>query len=162
MDDHTHDPSVGPPPASREPTGWNRVENRWEHGTLRRATIHGVRLFNGGAYHESHDCFEDEWYNYGRGTVESQFLHGMVQVAAGVYKHADFENDDGMDSLFRTALQYLHGVPNDFYGVDLLDVRTTLTNARNDPTSVDGWTITIDGTQPTASERDFEYAEGLE
>ncbi|MFB6308920.1 MAG: DUF309 domain-containing protein, partial [Haloarculaceae archaeon] len=100
MDDHTTDPSVAPP-SRGEPTGWLPDRDRWEHDTLRRATVHGVRLYNGGEYHGSHDCFEDEWYNYGRGTTESAFLHGMVQVAAGAYKHFDFEDDDGMRSLFR-------------------------------------------------------------
>ncbi|WP_435193999.1 DUF309 domain-containing protein [Natronomonas sp. EA1] len=159
MDDHTRDPSVDPPDGN--PTGW-RADGQWEHATLRRATVHGVRLYNAGEYHESHDCFEDEWYNYGRGTDESKFLHGMVQVAAGAYKHYDFENDDGMRSLFRTALQYFHGVPNDFYGVDLLDVRTVLTNALTDPEVLDGWRIRLDGSQPEAREADFAYADALD
>jgi predicted metal-dependent hydrolase len=174
MDDHTRDASVGPPAGN--PTGW-RDDGQWEHATLRRATVHGVRLYNAGEFHESHDCFEDEWYNYGRGTTESAFLHGMVQVAAGAYKHFDFEdsearsasgnrtqsgNDDGMRSLFDTALQYFHGVPNDFYGVDLLDVRTTLSNALNDPVALHGWRIPLDGERPTAREKDFEYVEAME
>ena len=160
MDEHTRDPTVGPPRGS--PTGWLESKGRWEHGTLRRATIHGVRLFNAGAFHESHDCFEDEWYNYGRGTVESRYLHGMVQVAAGAYKHVDFEDDDGMRSLFRTALQYFHGVPRDYYGVDVLEVRTALRNALDDPTRIDGWKIPIDGEFPTARDVDYEYAQTLE
>jgi len=102
MDDHhTRDPTVEPPAGN--PTGWDPSAGRWEHATLRRATDCGVRLFNDSAYHESHDCFEAEWYNYGAGTAESKFCHGMVQVAAGAYKHVDFENDDGMRSLFETA-----------------------------------------------------------
>jgi predicted metal-dependent hydrolase len=161
MTDHTRDPTVGPP-ASGTPTGWHPETGAWEHATLRRAVIHGVRLYNAGAFHESHDCFEDEWYNYGSGTTESAFAHGMVQVAAGAYKHFDFENDDGMRSLFRTALQYLHGVPNDYYGVDVLDVRTTLTNALDDPTTLDGWQILLDGTRPEAGQADYEYAERLD
>jgi predicted metal-dependent hydrolase len=160
MDDHTRDPSVGPP-AAGDPTGW-RADGRWEHATLRRATEHGVRLYNSGEFHESHDCFEDEWYNYGRGSTESKFLHGMVQVAAGAYKHFDFEDDDGMRSLFETALQYFQGVPRDFYGVDVLDIRTTLTNALTDPAVLHGWRIELDGRTPTAREADFAYAEGLE
>jgi hypothetical protein len=160
MDDHTRDPSVGPP-AGDNPTGW-RSDGRWEHATLRRAVVHGVRLYNAGEFHESHDCFEDEWYNYGRGSTESKFLHGMVQVAAGAYKHFDFENDDGMRSLFRTALQYFQGVPRDYYGVDLLDVRTVLTNALSDPTELHGWTVTLDGGRPEATEADFRYADSLE
>lgn len=158
MDEHTRDASVGPPRGKRDPTGW-REDGRWEHATLRRATEHGVRLYNSGEYHASHDCFEHEWYNYGRGSTESQFLHGMVQVAAGAYKHFDFEDDAGMRSLFRTALQYFRGVDNDFYGVDLLDVRTTLTNALNDPTELHGWQIRFDGHHPKAREADIAYAE---
>ena len=161
MDEHTTDPSV-PPPSSGTPTGWLPEQDRWEHDTLRQATVHGVRLYNADAYHESHDCFEDEWYNYGSGSRESMFLHGMVQVAAGAYKHFDFENDDGMRSLFETALQYLHGVPKDFYGVDLLDVRTVLTNALDDPAQLHGWRIRLDGETSGATEADYEYVERVD
>jgi len=134
----------------------------WEHATLRRATEHGVRLFNAGAYHESHDCFEDEWYNYGSGTVESAFLHGMVQVAAGAYKRVDFESDDGMRSLFETALEYLRGVPDDFYGVDVAEVRDRLRAALDDPSAVDDWRIPLDGARPEAYPADYEYAERID
>ncbi|WP_290810324.1 DUF309 domain-containing protein [Halovivax sp.] len=160
MDDHTRDPTVEPP--SGNPTGWLAERGAWEHATLRRATSHGVRLFNDGAYHESHDCFEDEWYNYGRGTTESAFLHGMVQVAAGVYKRKDFGNDDGLRSLFETAIRYLTDVPHDFYGVDVLAVRTRLTDALTDPTAVDDWRIRLDGRRPVATATDYRYADHLE
>lgn len=164
MDEHTRDPSVAPP-VSGEPSGWRRdrlESNGWEHGTLRRAVVHGVRLYNDGAYHESHDCFEIEWYNYGSGTTESAFLHGMVQVVAGAYKRVDFEDDDGMRSLFETALQYLHGVPGDYYGIDVADVRATLSAALEDPTAIDGWRIALDGDRPTAGPDSYAYAEALE
>jgi len=158
MDEHTNDPTVDPPATGR-PTGWDSERERWEHATLRRATEHGVRLYNSGAYHEAHDCFEDEWYNYGQGTPESAFAHGMVQVAAGAYKHVVFENDAGMRSLFSTALQYLAGIPGDFYGVDILDVRTLLTNAQEDPELIDGWQLTLDNETPEATDQDFAFAE---
>jgi predicted metal-dependent hydrolase len=164
VDEHTTDPSI-PPPTSGTPTGWDAdrgPSNGWEHGTLRRAVIHGVRLYNSGAFHEAHDCFEAEWYNYGHGSTESAFLHGMVQVAAGAYKHFDFEDDAGMRSLFETALQYLHDVPRDYYGVDVLDVRTTLTNALEDPTVLEDWQIALDGEHPEARPEDYEYTESLE
>ena len=161
VDEHTRDDSVDPP-AAGDPTGWDPETGRWEHGTLRRAVVHGVRLYNSGAFHESHDCFEAEWYNYGSGTTESAFLHGMVQVAAGTYKHVDFGNDGGMRSLFATALQYLQGVPGDFYGVDVLAVRTALTNAREEPSVLDGWQIRLDGDCPQARQTEYAYAEGLE
>jgi len=161
MDEHTSDESVEAPPAGT-PTGWLPAADRWEHDTLRRATVHGVRLFNAEAYHDSHDCFEAEWYNYGRGTVESRFLRGMVQVAAGAYKRADFGNDAGMRSLFETAFGYLRGVPADFYGVDVIEVRTQVELALEDPPAIDGWVIPLDGRTPTAGPEDYEYAEALE
>ncbi len=160
MDEHTRDPSVAPPLG--EPTGWRTDRRVWEHATLREATRHGIRLYNAGEFHESHDCFEDEWYNYGRGSRESAFLHGMVQVAAGAYKHFDFEDDDGMRSLFRTALQYLTGLPRDFYGVDVDDVRRTIQAALSDPTVLHGWQIEIDGHTPEADESDFAYVEAMD
>jgi predicted metal-dependent hydrolase len=86
----------------------------------------------------------------------------MVQVAAGAYKHFDFENDDGMRSLFETALQYLQGVPNDYYGVNIPGVRSTVTNAVNDPTVLEGWQIELNGERPEAGREDYEYAEDLD
>jgi predicted metal-dependent hydrolase len=101
----------------------------------------------------------------------------MVQVAAGAYKHFGFEDseaqsasgsrtqsgdDDGMRSLFGTALEYFVGVPRDFYGVDLLEVRTTLTNALEDPTVLHGWRVSVDGHVSEATDRDFAYVEGLD
>lgn len=161
MTDHTRDPTVRPP-RQGHPTGWRPEAGEWEHATLREAVVHGVRLFNAGAFHESHDCFEFEWYNYGHGTTESAFTHGMVQVAAGAYKHVDFQNDDGMRSLFGTALAYLDGVPGDFYGVDVAAIRLGLTAAMADPTALDGWQIVLDDRRPTAGPTDHEYARALD
>lgn len=158
--DHTQD-AVVDPPTTGNPTGWNASSTSWEHPTLRRAVVHGVRLYNAGAFHESHDCFEAEWYNYGAGRTESAFAHGMVQVAAGAYKHVDFEDDAGMRSLFETASQYFVGIPADFYGVDVRDVRTTLLDAQEDPTLLEDWQISLDGRRPEARAADFEYAEAL-
>ena len=164
MDEHTRDPGVPPPLGN--PTGWQRNPTGrggyWEHATLRRAVYHGVRLYNAGAYHEAHDCFEHEWYNYGAGTTESAFLHGMVQVAAGAYKHADFEDDAGMRSLFETAAGYLSGVPADFYGVDVDDVRSTLAAAPEEPSLLEDWRISLDGQRPSADEVDYDHLEAIE
>ena len=160
MDDHTRDPSVGPPRG--EPTGWHPETGRWEHATLRRATVHGVRLFNAGAYHESHDVFEAEWYNYGRGSTESAYLHGMVQVAAGAYKRVDLGDDVGAASLLGTARSYLVGVPADFYGVDLVAIRATLERAVEELSVVDDWVISLDSETPVARPVDRAYAAELE
>lgn len=161
MDDHTDDPAV-PPPARGEPTGWDAAAGRWEHATLRRAVDHGIRLFNAGAYHDSHDCFEAEWFQYGSGTTESAFLHGMTQVAAGCHKYRDRDDPAGLRSLFSTALQYLEGVPGDFYGVDVNDVRGTVRDALDEPTVVADWQLTLDGTAPTARPADYAFAEAVD
>lgn len=164
MDDHTRDPGVAPPLGN--PTGW-RADRRWEHATLRRAAEHGVRLYNAGAYTESYDCFKYEWYNYGRGSLESKFCHGLQQVAAGAHKHhadagrgAD-AGDEGMRSLFRTAWEYLDGVPDDFYGVDITDVCRTIDAALAEPAVIDGWKLRLDDHTPEAYPADYEYAEAL-
>jgi predicted metal-dependent hydrolase len=67
-----------------------------------------------------------------------------------------------MRSLFRTALQYFQGVPDDFYGVDLLEVRTVVSNALEEPTALHGWQIRLDGGHPEAGREDYEYADCLE
>jgi predicted metal-dependent hydrolase len=85
-----------------------------------------------------------------------------VQVAAGASKHFDFEDDAGARSLFGTALQYLRGVPSDHYGVDVLDVTTTLDAALDDQSAIEGWRIALDDARPIADETDHEYAATLE
>jgi predicted metal-dependent hydrolase len=158
MRDHTSLAEV--PPPSGNPTGWD-PEQGWEHATLRRAVVHGVRLFNAGAFHDAHDCFEDEWYNYGQGRTESRFCHGMVQVAAAGLKR---ESGDpaGVDSLVGTALTYLRGVPADFYGVDVRAIRHVLKDAQSDPERFEDWQLTLDGDQPVAGPAEYAYVDGLE
>lgn len=109
-----------------------------------------------------HTLFKAKWYNYGHGSAESQFLHGLVQVAADAYKHYDFEDDASMRSLFKTALDYLSGMSDDFYGVDVVDVRTTLNAALEDPFVLDGWRIELDGNTPAADRLDRAHAERID
>lgn len=160
MDEHTDDPTVAPP--AGEATGWDAAAGRWEHATLRRALVHGVRLFNDGAYHAAHDCFEDEWYNYGAGSVESSFLHGMTQVAAGVHKWVALGDRAGLESLFRSALAYLARVPAEFYGLEVAAVRSRLERALADATAVEGWHLALDGRVERADAADHAYAASLE
>lgn len=110
----------------------------------------------------THTLFKDKWYNYGSGSTESAYLHGMVQVAAGTYKHVAFEDDDGMRSLFETALEYLAGVPEDFYGVDVVAVRDRMRAALVDPPRIEGLQIALDDHRPEAYPADYDYAEALD
>ncbi len=161
MDEHTRDRAVEPPPAGQDPRGWLPGAGRWEHDTLRRATIHGVRLINSGEYHDAHDCFEDEWFNYGQGTIEKAFLQGMTQVAAGAYKYTGFDNAAGLRKLFDSAHGYLNGVPGQFYGVDVETLREDITAMRYDPPTVTDLSVTLDGEIPTTREEDLRYASSL-
>ncbi len=147
------------PPAG-DPTGWNPASGRWDHATLRRDTVHGVRSYNAGAT-TRHTTFEDEWYNYGSGTTESTFAHGMIYLAPA-HTSSLTSRTDGMRSLFDTALQYLHGLPRDFVGVDVFEARTILTNALDGPAVLEGWRILLDGSHPGARDVDFQYAHRLD
>lgn len=47
MDEHASDPTV-PGPEQRTPAGWLPEAVRWKRDTLRRTTVHGVRLCDPG------------------------------------------------------------------------------------------------------------------
>jgi len=46
--------------------------------------------------------------------------------------------------------------------VDVLDVRTLLTNALTDPTELHDWHIVLDGMEPEPRPADVTYAESIE
>ncbi|WP_349254411.1 hypothetical protein [Halorientalis sp.] len=52
--------------------------------------------------------------------------------------------------------------PKEYYGVDLLDVRTVLTNGLTDPTAIEGWQVYLDDRRPEVTKPDFSYAESPE
>ena len=162
MDQHTRDPTISGPSTNEPPTGWNASEGRWEHATLRRAVIHGIRLYNSGKYHDAHDVFEDEWRNYGQGTREKAFLQGLVQLAAGAYKLDVEESEIGLIKLFRTARGYLSNVPLDYYGVNVAKVHDILECGIEYPASALGAQVELDERVPTARQTDLEYAKSIE
>ncbi|WP_222918871.1 hypothetical protein [Natrinema sp. SYSU A 869] len=58
MDEYIRDAATDPPVGT--PVRWTPSAGRWEHTTLRRATVHGVRPFTDGTFRGSHDCFETD------------------------------------------------------------------------------------------------------
>jgi hypothetical protein len=44
----------------------------------------------------------------------------------------------------------------------VLEVRTTVTNALEDPVVLEGWKIPLDGDVPDATPADFDYADRLD
>jgi hypothetical protein len=67
-----------------------------------------------------------------------------------------------MRSLFRPTLQWFHGVPDDFDGIDVDDGRATLSAVLDDPRMLTGWRITVDDQHPGAYPADSEYVKRLE
>jgi len=63
--------------------------------------------------------------------------------------------------LFETALQYLHRVPRDFYGLDVIGVRTRVTDTLKDTAALAEWQLRLDGATPTATEADYAYLDEL-
>jgi hypothetical protein len=53
-------------------------------------------------------------------------------------------------------------VPDDYYGVDVAEIRDRLRAALDDPTVIEGWQLSLDGQRPTAYDVDYEYAERLD
>lgn len=133
------------------------TQHTWEYQELRVATVHGVALFNTGRYHPSHDCFEAAWYNFGAGSAESAFLHGMAQVAAGMHKLTAHENSAGFVSLWKTARTYLQPHPSTYYGVDMDDLRQLLTAGVSNPDPISSPQLMLDGDVPIADESTARY-----
>ena len=85
----------------------------------------------------------------------------MVQIAAGAYKVTEHGSEEGLRRLFTTGRGYLDDVPADFYGVDVEALRIAVQETLGEPIEFDSWTITLDGTTPTARPEDEAFAESL-
>ncbi len=58
------------------------VQNWSTHATY----LYGVDLFNYAYWWETHEAFEGLWALYGRGSRESDYLQGLIKIAAALYK----------------------------------------------------------------------------
>lgn len=56
-----------------------------------------------------------------------------------------------------TVLQYPHDMPSDYYGVDLLDVRTAIANVIDDLTALHGCQIELHGERSESGPIGVEY-----
>ena len=118
----------------------------------------GVAIYNAGRFHAAHDAWEDHWLELDSGTADEQFLHGLIQFTAVVH-HASDENWSGAQGLAESASDYLDGLPADYRGVNLDDVRPFLARVADDPQPVD-WDappkLTHEGTGLDYDDLDFE------
>jgi len=96
----------------------------------------GVAIYNAGEYHAAHDAWEAHWLDLETGTDDEQFLHGLIQFTAAVF-HARNGNWSGAVGLADSAEGYLAGLPADYRGVNVGDVRRFLRSLAGDPELVE-------------------------
>jgi uncharacterized protein len=83
----------------------------------------GIDLFNDGRFFACHETWEETWK---RTTgVEKQFVQGLIQIAAAIL-HAERGNARGAASTYRKACAKLDGLPAEYGGIALGDLRTAL------------------------------------
>ncbi|GGN98722.1 MULTISPECIES: DUF309 domain-containing protein [Haloarcula] len=95
----------------------------------------GIAVYDAGRFHAAHDAWEDYWLELDAGRDE-RFLHGLIQFTAVVH-HGRTENWSGAQGLAESAGEYLAGLPADYRGVNLDDVRPFLARAAEDIEAVD-------------------------
>ncbi|WP_458190375.1 DUF309 domain-containing protein [Haladaptatus sp. NG-WS-4] len=96
----------------------------------------GVAIYNAGEFHAAHDAWEDHWLELDGGSDDERFLHGLIQFTAVVF-HAHDANWVGIRGLAESAVSYLDGLPADYRGVNVEDVRSYLRAVRDDPEHVE-------------------------
>ena len=118
----------------------------------------GIAIYNAGGYHAAHDAWEDRWLALADGTDDERFLHGLIQFTAAVH-HARSGNWSGATGLARSAGEYLDGLPADYHGVNVDDVRPFLRRLAADPEVIERsrppW-LTHEGERTRLSDLDFE------
>jgi hypothetical protein len=96
----------------------------------------GLAIYNAGRYHAAHDAWEDHWLDLEQGTDDERFLHGLIQFTAAVY-HATNGNWSGATGLAESAGDYLAGLPADYRGVNVDEVRAALATLARDPAVIE-------------------------
>ena len=96
----------------------------------------GAAVYNAGEYHAAHDAWEEHWLDLERGSDDERLLHGLIQFTAALH-HARHANWDGLAGLVESARGYLVGLPADYRGVNLDEVRAYLDALHADPEHVE-------------------------
>lgn len=91
----------------------------------------GVAVHNAGFHHAAHDAWEERWLSLDDGD-ERDLLQGLIQFTAAVH-HAHGRNWRGATGLAASAGEYLAGLPDDYRGVNVADVRAWLGRLERDP-----------------------------
>jgi hypothetical protein len=108
----------------------------------------GIAVYNAGHQHAAHDAWEAEWLDLPRDGDDARFLQGLIQFTAAVH-HARNRNWDGTVGLCESGEDYLAGLPPDYRGVNVGEVRAYLRALREDPERIERRNpvlLTYDGT----------------
>lgn len=87
--------------------------------------LYGIDLFNFAYWWESHEVFEGFWHAAGPRTEQGQFFQGLIQLAAGHLKRF-MGHEAAAANLFRSSLRRLSGLPDQYLGIAVVDLRTGL------------------------------------
>lgn len=96
----------------------------------------GIAIYNDGGHHAAHDAWEDHWLDLEDGTPDERLLHGLIQFTAAVY-HGYRGNWSGVQGLAESATGYLDGLPSNFRGINVAEVREFLEALQTDPVRIE-------------------------
>jgi uncharacterized protein len=85
----------------------------------------GARLFDGGAFFDAHEAWEERWLVETDPTWR-EFLQGLIQVAAGFHKLFVTKDRESAARLLAKGLAKLERCPSGFAGVALARFREEL------------------------------------
>jgi uncharacterized protein len=91
----------------------------WSNGAL----AEGLNCYKCGQYFEAHEHWEAVWLECV--DPDKTFLQAMIQVTAA-FHHLKRGNRIGTASLLRRALRRLEGFPEEYGGVAVLPLRTSI------------------------------------
>jgi predicted metal-dependent hydrolase len=74
------------------------------------AFARGARLFDGGAFFEAHEAWEERW-RLESDEMQRRFLQGLIQIAAGFHKLLVMESPGSASRLLAKGLAKLDACP---------------------------------------------------
>jgi uncharacterized protein len=95
------------------------MELDWTQGELGE----GRRCYDSGAFFEAHEHWESVWLKAPE--PEKTFLQALIQMAAA-FHHWRLGNSEGTVSLLRAALRRLDRFPDEFSGIAVEPLRTSI------------------------------------
>ncbi len=105
--------------------------------------LYGVDLYNAGYFWEAHEAWEGLWYACKRDEIQSQFIRGLIQCAAGCLK-VRLGAPRGVQKLFEQGTERLNEVAAAsgalYMGVEVARFASEICAfGASEPASVEGW-----------------------